>query len=329
MIQGVHGSYRRIKETNVKKLLILGIILMMATTGCAKEESSNAAAKGDIKDPHVAATVGSVKILDSDIEAILSQLPEQAKARYSTPEGKREFVATLAEIKMMSQEAKKKGIDKTADMKRKLDFMNDQLLAKGLTDDAVDKIKVSEEDITKYYNDNKEKFSSAGEKAKLRHILVSTEAEAKTVMAKLKKGADFSKLAKETSKCPSSQQGGDLGWATRGMMVPEFEKVAFALKKGQMSDIVKTQFGYHIIMCDDVEAGKKIEQSDARSTIERQLKNERAEGAVKALVEQVKKEYPVTYNEDFFKQAGQGAELPEAGMPPVSPVQPAAPNESK
>ena len=79
------------------------------------------------------------------------------------------------------------------------------------------------------------------------HILVKTEKEVNAVLERLKKGEKFSAIAKDISLCPSKKRGGDLGTFGRGQMVKEFEKAAFALEKGQISGIVKTQFGYHII----------------------------------------------------------------------------------
>jgi len=79
------------------------------------------------------------------------------------------------------------------------------------------------------------------------HILVKTEQEAREILEQLKKGVSFSKLAAEKSLCPSKKRGGDLGTFGRGRMVREFEIVAFALKKGEVSQPVKTQFGWHII----------------------------------------------------------------------------------
>jgi parvulin-like peptidyl-prolyl isomerase len=79
------------------------------------------------------------------------------------------------------------------------------------------------------------------------HILVKSEKDAKEVLEKLKKGEKFSAIAKSVSRCSSRKNGGDLGFFTRGKMVKEFEKTAFALNKGETSAIVKTQFGYHII----------------------------------------------------------------------------------
>ena len=79
------------------------------------------------------------------------------------------------------------------------------------------------------------------------HILVKTEKEVNAVLERLKKGEKFSAIAKDVSLCPSKKRGGDLGTFGRGQMVKEFENVAFVLDKGQISGIVKTQFGYHII----------------------------------------------------------------------------------
>ena len=86
---------------------------------------------------------------------------------------------------------------------------------------------------------------------KASHILVKTETEAKKILEELKKGASFAKLAQQKSECPSKKRGGDLGWFGRGKMVPEFEKAAFSLKKGELSNVVKTQFGFHIIKVED------------------------------------------------------------------------------
>jgi len=79
------------------------------------------------------------------------------------------------------------------------------------------------------------------------HILVKTEKEVNNILERLKKGEKFSAIAKDVSLCPSKKRGGDLGTFSRGQMVKEFETAAFALDKGQISGIVKTQFGYHII----------------------------------------------------------------------------------
>lgn len=291
----------------MKKLIVSVMVLMAAIAGCTAENTASMAGKVDMNDPHLVAVVGGEKIMDTDIEALLNEIPEQARQRYASVEGKRELVQSLAEIKMLSLEAKKQGIDRSPDVKRKIDFMGEQMLARELAENTVDKITISDEEISGYYHDNKEQFST-GPRVKLRHILMDSESEAQAVLARLKKGEDFSALAREKSRCPSSQQGGDLGWATKGMMVPEFENAAFALKKGQMSEVVKSSYGYHVIMCDDVEAARQLDLEEVRDTIKQQLKSEKSEETVSALIEQAKKNHPVTVNEEYFRKAGEEAQ---------------------
>lgn len=315
----------------MKKLIVPVFILVFALIGCSKEKAVSASGSDGAKDSNVVATIGDEKITASDIDAIISQMPEQARARFESPEGKREFVSSLAQMKLLAQEARKRGLDKEPDIKRQLDLISEQLLARGLAEKVVKDIQITDADMTKFYNDNKDKFN-VGPRVKLRHILVSTEPEAKAILAQLKKGADFSTLAKEKSKCPSAPKGGDLGWATKGMMVPEFENVAFALKKGEMSGVVKTQFGYHIIMCDDIQPGKQLDMAEAKPAIERQMKGEKSEAAIKALIEEVKKATPITIKEEYFKtgQEGAAAGQPVPGMPPAAlPDQPPAGNGAK
>ena len=291
----------------MKKLIVSVMVLMAAIAGCTAENTASKAGNVDIHDPHLVAVVGGEKIMDTDIEALLNEIPEQARQRYASVEGKRELVQSLAEIKMLSLEAKKQGIDRSPDVKRKIDFMGEQMLARELAENTVDKITISDEEISGYYHDNREQFST-GPRVKLRHILLDSESEAQAVLARLKKGEDFSALAREKSRCPSSQQGGELGWATKGMMVPEFEDAAFALKKGQMSEVVKSSYGYHVIMCDDVEAARQLDLEEVRDTIRQQLKSEKSEETVSALIEQAKKNHPVTVNEEYFRKAGEEAQ---------------------
>ncbi|MGL5506393.1 MAG: peptidylprolyl isomerase, partial [Paraclostridium sp.] len=123
------------------------------------------------------------------------------------------------------------------------------------------KTKISDEDAKSYYDKNKDEFYV--DEVQASHILISTNDEndkplseakkkeakkkAEQILKQVKDGGDFEKLAKENSDCPSSEKGGDLGYFGKGEMVPEFDEVAFKLKEGEISDIVETQFGYHII----------------------------------------------------------------------------------
>ena len=123
------------------------------------------------------------------------------------------------------------------------------------------------------------------EEVHARHILVPTEAEAKDIEDELKKGADFATLAKEKSKDPGAADGGDLGYFTKDQMVPEFSAAAFKLDKGQISDPVHTQFGWHIIKVED----KRTKPTPTFDQVRGQIENYVAHKAQAEMVENLRK----------------------------------------
>lgn len=141
---------------------------------------------------------------------------------------------------------------------------------------AAKDVKITEDEIKKYYDEHGKEFEQP-EQVHARHILVDTEDEAKAIEDRLKKGEDFAKIAQEKSKDTSSAvKGGDLGFFGPGTMVPEFDKVVFALQVNEISQPVKTQFGYHIIQLLEKKAAQKPTLEEARPKIEKQLKEQKA-----------------------------------------------------
>lgn len=139
-------------------------------------------------------------------------------------------------------------------------------------------IKVTDEDAQAYYQDHLDKYSTKGQR-KVRHILLKDdEAKAEELLAKLKAGEDFATLAKENSEdVGSAKQGGDLGWIEKGVMDPAFEEAAFALNaKGDISDVVKSDFGYHIIQLEDEKASEAKPYSEVSAEIKSDLVDEKA-----------------------------------------------------
>ena len=129
---------------------------------------------------------------------------------------------------------------------------------------------VKEKDVQAEYKKILETFDATEVKA--RHILLKTEKEANAVIASLKKGAKFADLAKKKSTGPSAKSGGDLGWFSKGQMVPEFEKATLALKKGKYTTKpVKTQFGYHVIKLEDTRKKPKPTLAEIKGQIENKL----------------------------------------------------------
>ena len=159
------------------------------------------------------------------------------------------------------------------------DYYEKQLIINKLLNKTVlSKIIVSSSEIEEYYNNNKDEFV-VPEQVRARHILVNSSEEAEEILEELNKGADFIELAKEKSICPSASQGGDLGYFARGQMVKEFEDATFALDIGEISPVVKTKFGYHIIKLLDKKPETIINLEDATKDIEEKLKLEKQNNA--------------------------------------------------
>ena len=156
------------------------------------------------------------------------------------------------------------------------------------------RITITDEEISNYFKENKDSFAQE-EQVEASHILVDKKSEAEKIAKQLKDGGDFAELAKKYSTDTSAEEGGKLGFFGRGEMVAEFEKAAFALKKGEISEIVKSEHGYHIIKVTDKKAAKKANLEDSRAEIEKTLKNERIQTEYTAWMTEKQKEYDI-YN---------------------------------
>jgi peptidyl-prolyl cis-trans isomerase C len=198
----------------------------------------------------VIARVDGVEVRESDLalaeEDLGSNIPQQLAG-----DARRDFILSyLTDIMLVAKAADGKKVADTPDFKTKLNFIRNKLLMETILQ-SEGKASVTEQAMKKVYDDAVKQMGG-DEEVRARHILVQTEDEAKKILADLKKGANFETVAKEKSKDPSAAaQGGDLGFFTKDQMVPEFADVAFKLQKGELSDPVKSQFGWHIIKVED------------------------------------------------------------------------------
>jgi peptidyl-prolyl cis-trans isomerase C len=166
------------------------------------------------------------------------------------------------------------------------------------------KITVTEADAKKFYDDNPDKFKMP-ERTQASHILISADQKAtpedkkkakekaEAIRKRVAKGEDFAAVAKAESNCPSAAKGGDLGYFGKGQMVPEFEKAAAALKLGELSDVVESPFGYHIIKVMDRKPADTVKFAEVKDKIEDYLKGQKAQKPMSDYVEKIKKEAKV------------------------------------
>ena len=217
------------------------------------------------QDDPVVARVNGTDIRQSDLamaeEDLGSNIPQM------TPEAKREYLITfVGDMLLVAKAAEAKKVADSNEFKQKLAYTRTKLLMETYLQSEA-KAAVTDAELHKVYDEAVGQMKSEPE-VRARHILVETEDEAKTVVAELKKGADFAELAKTKSKDPGSADGGDLGYFTKDQMVPEFSEVAFKLDKGQLSDPVKSQFGWHVIKVEDKRKRKAPDFDAVKSQIE-------------------------------------------------------------
>lgn len=223
----------------------------------------------------VAAEVNGQKIMVSELEDAYNMNPvfkEQMPFK--------EFYAKLLDPyingKMLYLAAQKAGVENSPEYKKQLKVVKEELANKIYLEQQVDK-KISQDKIKEIYQQYKSQFKPEKE-VKAKHILVEDEKTANEVIAKLKKGQKFDDLAKEYSIDKASE----LGYFTKDVMVPEFSKAAFAMKKGQYSKApVKTKFGYHVIMVEDTRKTKPAELKQIEPQIKMQLSRQAAEEVFK------------------------------------------------
>ena len=201
------------------------------------------------------------------------------------PAQKREYLVTyLADVIVLSQAAEQQKLGDSADVKRQLSFDRNKVLMEALLQKA-GRAAQTDDALHKVYDDAIKTDEGRGGSTRSPYP-GADRTGSQGIEAALKGGADFAKLAKEKSKDPSgASNGGDLGWFTKDQMVPEFAEVAFKLAKGQISDPVKTQFGWHIIEVED----KRIKPTPTFEQVKPQLENYVAHRAQAELVDSMRK----------------------------------------
>jgi len=258
----------------------------------------------------VVLTVGGYKFTRAQFEELLSALPENMRASAAAPgPGRRQVGEQLAELKSIAEEARKRKIDQAPGVQQLIAIQTDNVLASALAKSISDEIKPDEPALKAYYDAHKNQY----EQVKASHILIRfqgsrvplkpnqkdlTDEEALAKATEIRKqiaaGGDFAAIAKaESDDAGSGAQGGSLGSFPHGQMVAPFDQVAFSLPVGQLSEPVKTQFGYHIIK---VEEHNTKSFEEARPEIEKQIKPQ----LTKEAMDRIKKHLPVTIDDSYF-----------------------------
>lgn len=276
----------------------------------------------------VMAEVNSASITTGDFERELKNLPEYLKAMADTPQGRKEMLDTMVIRELILQQASKDGLDKGPEIEEKLQDLRKRLIVESFLKKKVEaESQVSDADLQKFYEQNKDKFKS-GEQMRASHILVKTEKEAKEILAQIKAGGNFEELAKKNSVDSSSAKGGDLGWFGKGSMVPAFEKAALSLKEGQISGVVKSDFGFHIIKLTGKRAAGIRPLEEVKDQIKGAIMPTKQQEVFQKIKEELKKTAKISVKEDVLNSMGSKKEESKAGEnKPAEAPKPAAPEK--
>ena len=234
------------------------------------------------------AIVNGKAVPKTRLDALAQQVAKSG--RPVTPEMQSQLREEVIAREVFMQEAEKQGLAASDDYKMQMELARQTIMIRSLFADYQQKNKLTDVELKAEYD--KFAATNGGKEYKARHILVEKEADAKAIIASIKKGGKFEDIAKKQSKDPGSgANGGDLDWANPGSYVPEFSQAMLKLNKGQMTDVpVKSQFGYHIIRVDDTREAKIPAFEELKPQIAQQIEQQRLGAYQQGLREKAKVE---------------------------------------
>jgi peptidyl-prolyl cis-trans isomerase C len=278
---------------------VIAAFVVLGALGCQQQEQTSkatpppkaetpatapaAAAKPD-EGGEIVATYSGNRLSTSRILKEMERLPAPSRAYLQAPDRKRQFVDNMILNDLLFNEGQKLGYDKDDDIDRQVNDLRRRLVVQKVVREYQKPPEVSDDQAKTYYDENPTLYSTTQIRAS--HILVKDEAAAREIRDQVKADpSKFADIAKEKSTDKTSgQKGGDLGMFGPGRMVPEFERAAFALKQGEISDIVKTQYGYHVITVTERKEGERRPFDQVKEQIKATLRN-------KAIQDQQEKRY--------------------------------------
>lgn len=242
----------------------------------------------------VLAVVEGTEITENDLIATIARFPKERQEFLSTEEGKKQLLDQMIISVLIHTYAVENKLDQNTEFLIELENTKRELLTRYAMSKVMDQAKVSTEEAEAFYKDNMSKFLQE-ESINARHILNGDLEIAKEAYEKVKGGMDFAEVAKEYSTCPSKARGGELGYFTKGRMVPEFEEAAFSLEVGEISEPVKTEFGYHIIQVIDRKPAYLKSFEEVKDEILNGLLNAKQQMVYTDFVSTLKNKYTVEY----------------------------------
>ena len=288
-------------------VLLLGVLV--ATMGCQQaKDGAQPAAGGE-----VVATYTGHTLTSEQVKQEFERLPGPSRTFLTAPDRKRQFVENMVMNELLYDEGKREGLDKDPDVERQVNELRRRLVVQRVMRKYQTPPPITDEQVRASYDQNAHVYSTTQVRAS--HILVREEETAKQLLAEVKANpGKFAELAQQKSTdTTSAKKGGDLGTFGQGRMVPEFERTAFRLKAGEMSDVVKTQYGYHIILVTERKEGEPKPFEQVKDQIRAALRNQALQTQVQGHFDEIKKAANLKIDDEAL---GRVTPPPASGSPP-------------
>jgi len=313
------------KSTIVAAMAVWAVWTLLALAACSRDASEHKQPASTPAAPHaqsgdegkVIATYGTKRLTQGDFAREIERLPPRSRTQLTTPERKRQFVDNFILNDLLASEGSARGYDKDPEIERQIDELRRRLIVQRVMKDFQEPPEVSDADVKAYYEQNRRMFSGAQIRAS--HILVKDEEQAKRIREELRKDpSKFEELAKTNSTdTATAARGGDLGFFGQGRMVAPFEQAAFALEHpGDISDVVKTPFGFHIIKLTERKEGNERPFDEVKERIRVNLMNQRRQDETQRRLDELRAKANVKVDETVLA----ATEVPGAAAPGAPPA---------
>lgn len=284
---------------------LIGLVAIATCTLLAAPamRSLEAAGTQSADQPVTVAEVRGKRITSTDIQdELTSQRKRDATAgRFDafTSTAKARVLNQIVDVKLLATAARDRKLDRDPDVRRRLDNLIDESLAAVLITKIAEATTASPESLKKYFDAHPTEFSNPP-RVSARHIVVKSEAEAEAALAQLRAGGDFAQIARAANIDSTKDSGGDLGWVAPGIMVPAFEQVLFSLKAGEISAVVHTTFGFHVVQVQEIESPKPRPFEQVTDLVRQKLLVAR----IDALKTELRAKYPVKIDTRALEMIG-------------------------
>lgn len=298
----MNKSMNIFKTASILTLLLLAFLIfnpssILADEGTSATETNPEDIETILSPETILASFREQTITLGEFNQIWEEVPEDYKLQLD----KSLVLDQMISEKLLIQEAKYMGLEEDNDVLEQIKKITEQILVQVLIErEILDKIKVNDEEVLEYYEQNKDGFTEK-EQVHLYNILLETEEEAQDVLEQLEAGGDFSEIAIEKSAGPSATQGGDLGYLTRGTIIPEIEEVVFALELEELSEVIKTDFGFHILKITEKKPETVKALEEVKEDIIQTLLPDKQKEAFENFLEELKSKSEIEINEEALR----------------------------